>query len=63
MQSSVRLLTVLAFAVASAAFAQGYPNHPVKVVVPWPPGQATDLAARMVSERLVPMLGQPLVVD
>jgi tripartite-type tricarboxylate transporter receptor subunit TctC len=63
MRASVRLFAILAFAGASTAFAQGYPNHPIKVVVPWPPGQATDLAARMVSERLVPMLGQPLVVD
>jgi len=63
MKSSVRLLAILALAGASAAFAQVYPHRPVEVVVPWPPGQATDLAARMVSERLVPMLGQPLVVD
>ena len=63
MKTSVRLLGILALAGAGAAFAQGYPNHPIRVVVPWPPGQATDLAARMVSERLVPMLGQPLVVD
>jgi len=63
MKTSIRLLAIFALAGASAAYAQGYPNHPIKVVVPWPPGQATDLAARMVSERLVPMLGQPLVVD
>jgi tripartite-type tricarboxylate transporter receptor subunit TctC len=63
MNTSMRLLAILALTGASAACAQGYPNHPIKVVVPWPPGQATDLAARMVSERLVPMLGQPLVVD
>jgi len=53
----------LALVARSAAFAQGYPNHPIKVVVPWPPGQNTDIVARMVSERLVPVLGQPLVVD
>jgi tripartite-type tricarboxylate transporter receptor subunit TctC len=33
------------------------------VIIPWPPGQATDLAARMVSEKLVPVLGQPLLMD
>ena len=32
-----------ALALASVAFAQAYPNRPVKVVVPWPPGQATDI--------------------
>jgi len=48
---------------AGAAVAQGYPNHPIKVLIPWPPGQATDLAARIVSEKLVPILGQPMVAD
>jgi tripartite-type tricarboxylate transporter receptor subunit TctC len=63
MKTSLRLLALLASACAGAAVAQGYPNHPIKVLVPWPPGQATDLAARMVSEKLVPVLGQPLVID
>jgi tripartite-type tricarboxylate transporter receptor subunit TctC len=53
----------LTCAIAGSAFAQGYPTHPIKVIVPWPPGQATDVAARMVAERLAPALGQPLVVD
>src|SRR5258707_1374686 len=67
MKTSLRLLAGLALAWllvnAGAAVAQSYPNHPIKVLVPWPPGQATDVAARMVAERLVPALGQPLVVD
>jgi tripartite-type tricarboxylate transporter receptor subunit TctC len=60
---SVRLVMMLAFACISTAFAQSYPNRPIKVIIPWPPGQATDLAARTVSEKLVPVLGQPLVMD
>lgn len=63
MKNSVRLAVLFTFACMSTAFAQGYPNRPIRVVVPWPPGQATDLAARMVSEKLVPVLGQPLVID
>lgn len=65
MKSSVRMLAGLAAALcwAGAAVAQGYPNHPIKVLIPWPPGQATDLAARIVSEKLVPILGQPMVAD
>ena len=56
------LLAVLAL-VASNAFAQQYPNRPVKVIIPWPPGQATDLAARIVGEKLSAQLGQPFIMD
>lgn len=63
MKTPIRLLTALALAAAGPCLAQSYPNHPIKVVVPWPPGQATDVAARMVADKLVPVLGQPLVVD
>jgi len=51
------------FALSGAALAQSYPNRPVKVVIPWPPGQATDLAARIVAERLQAALGQPFVPE
>jgi tripartite-type tricarboxylate transporter receptor subunit TctC len=56
------LLVVLAL-VASSAFAQQYPSRPVKVIIPWPPGQATDLAARIVGEKLSQQLGQPFIME
>ncbi|HEY4374342.1 MAG TPA: tripartite tricarboxylate transporter substrate binding protein [Burkholderiales bacterium] len=59
-----QLLSALAgLGIAGLAHAQAYPNHPVRVIVPWPPGQATDLAARIIADRLSQALGQPFVID
>src|SRR5919198_3289707 len=60
MRVVVSLLCALA---CSAVLAQSYPNHPVKVIVPWTPGQATDIAARVVAAKLQDALGQPFVID
>jgi tripartite-type tricarboxylate transporter receptor subunit TctC len=57
------LLFLAALVVAGGVHAQSYPNRPVKVVVPWPPGQATDLAARIVAEKLSQQLGQQFVIE
>ncbi len=46
-----------------SAWAQGFPNRPVRLVVPFPAGAATDLAARVVGQQLSAALGQPFVVD
>jgi tripartite-type tricarboxylate transporter receptor subunit TctC len=43
--------------------AQSYPNRPVKLIVPAPPGGPTDVPARLVADGLQTMLGQPFVVE
>ena len=57
------LSLIAGLVVAANAWPQPYPNRPVKVVVPWPPGQATDIAARVVADKLQQALGQPFVID
>jgi len=49
--------------VAGSVFAQAYPARAVRVIVPWPPGQATDIAARLVAAKLQEGLGQPFVIE
>ena len=48
---------------ATLAFAQGYPNKPVKVIVPFTPGSATDILARVIGQKLSEQWGQPVVVE
>ena len=50
-------------AVGVAAAQSTYPNRPIKLVVPYPPGALTDLLARAIGERLGAGLGQPVIVD
>ena len=57
------LLFLAAALVAGGVHAQAYPNRPVKVIIPWPPGQATDLAARIVGEKLSQQMGQPFIME
>ena len=61
----LRLLgvVVLAFVAASAAFAQSWPDRPIKFVVAAPAGSSIDVLARQIGEKLKDKLGQPVIVD
>ena len=54
---------VFLFCVLGAQAQQSYPDRPVKLVVPFPPGGPVDAVARVIAEELKEKLGQPFVID
>ncbi|OYW10366.1 MAG: transporter, partial [Rhodospirillales bacterium 12-71-4] len=53
-----------ALPLAAPARAQGnFPQRPIRIVVPFPPGGAVDITGRLLAERLQPLLGQPVTID
>jgi tripartite-type tricarboxylate transporter receptor subunit TctC len=50
-------------ALLRSAGAQTYPSRQITLVVPFPPGGSTDVAARIIAERMKPLLGQPLIIE
>jgi tripartite-type tricarboxylate transporter receptor subunit TctC len=60
----VGLAATLASTLASTpALAQGFPNKPIRIVVPFPPGSATDSIARTLGASVSAAIGQPVIVD
>lgn len=48
---------------SSIVVAQQWPTRPVRIIVPFPPGQGADIITRIIAERLAPALGQQIIVD
>ena len=65
LRRAASFLLAIAFAGAlPGAWAQaGYPNRPIRMIVPWPAGGSVDVATRIVADRLSQSLGQQVVVD
>jgi len=57
------LLTAAALACATAATAQTFPTKPIRIVVGFPAGGPLDQHARLLSDKLQGVLGQPVVMD
>jgi tripartite-type tricarboxylate transporter receptor subunit TctC len=57
----VAALALVSF--ASLAQAQSFPSRQITLIVPFPPGGSTDVAARIMAERMRPILGQPVVIE
>jgi tripartite-type tricarboxylate transporter receptor subunit TctC len=64
MNAMTRLACLAAAILVTAAFAQdSFPDHPIRVIVPFTAGSGTDVVARIVGENMSKTLGQPIVIE
>ncbi len=58
-----RLCIAACAAFATGAIAQAWPSKPLRMIIPYPAGGATDILGRLISQKLSPLIGQPIVVE
>src|SRR2546422_505617 len=61
----LRVFVLAAFALgfAAAALAQSWPSKPIKIVIPFPPGNTMDIMTRLIGPKMTERLGQPIVAE
>ena len=63
MQNLLKALLAITFIFSHSSFADTYPSRPVKIIVPFAPGSASDTVARTVADKLTLAMGQPFIVE
>src|ERR1700741_2604106 len=63
MRRSLIALGLTLFTTVAGAQAQTFPSRTITLVVPFPPGGSTDTVARIMAERMQPILGQPVIIE
>src|SRR5438067_1772769 len=63
MRRLIVVIALIAFAGIAGVQAQTYPSRSITIVVPFPPGGSTDVAARIMAERMRPLLGQSVIIE
>ncbi len=63
LKSVLFVLAAVALAASSGVQAQAWPTKPIKIIIPFPPGNTTDIMTRLVAPRLSERLGQPVIVE
>src|SRR6266851_5355022 len=58
-----KLLASLALGIASLVYGQSYPSKPIKIIIPFPPGNTTDIMTRLIGPKMAERLGQQIVVE
>ena len=63
MRKLIIAAALAATAIVAGAQAQTYPSRQITLIVPFPPGGSTDVTARILAERMRPILGQPIIIE